>query len=578
MAPRRRSSSPLAFLGGAANAIDNPVRRAFLGQLVDDDGLLNAVSLNSSVMATSRVIGPLLGGVLIATRRRRLVLQLNGASYIGLLVALRSMTVAARRRTERLDGDDGSVREGLRYAAAHRSIWLPLLMVALVSASAWNWETLLVLHATDTFGGGSTMFTVMFAVLSVGTFVGAMVNAGRTRVDGRTLVYTAGCVGAAMMAMAALPGLAAAVVLLAVAGIGAAMFNTASNALLQRSARGEYHGRVMAVFSSIFVGTKGIGGALAGGIGGAFGPQAGHRRRAAAAASGRWPPVGCSVNRPPRHGHGAALRRRRPALGPGQQGDDGVTVLDAWADPTGDFATFERLAHERRSSVLIERDQELPAELVERLCGLVFCAPNHKRTVPWQVAVFTGAAREQLGDVLCADLVAAVPDVPAAKVDKTRSKYLRAPAIVVVGCRPDDDPIRHRENLAAVAAGRGEPPARRDRGRPRRARGRRRPRSSLPRHARTPGSTPARSSSASSISAGRPHLLRRPCDRSRPCSGTAAERDRRVPRQRRSSRKPKRPRTWATRSGSIVASSVVSSPAAVVSSSPSGSTTRLSPA
>lgn len=130
-----------------------------------------------------------------------------------------------------------------------------------------------------------------------------------------------------------------------------------------------------------------------------------------------------------------------------------MTVVEAWGDPGGEFATFERLAHARRSSVLIERDQELPVELVERLCGLVFCAPNHKRTAPWQVAVFVGAARAELGDVLCADLVASVPDVPEAKVEKTRSKYMRAPAIVVVGCRPDDDGIRHRENLAAVAAG-----------------------------------------------------------------------------------------------------------------------------
>jgi hypothetical protein len=227
-------------------------------------------------MATSRVVGPLLAGAVIGLVGVGWCFTLNGASYIALLVALRSMAIAARpRRAGPIEGDDGSVRDGLRYAAARRSIWLPLLMVALVSASAWNWETLLVLHATETFGGGSTLFTVMFAVLSVGTFVGAMANAGKTRVDGRTLVLTSGCVGAAMIAMAALPGLVVAVVLLAVAGVGAAMFNTASNALLQRSARGDYHGRVMAAFSTIFVGTKGIGGALAGGIGGAFGPRLG---------------------------------------------------------------------------------------------------------------------------------------------------------------------------------------------------------------------------------------------------------------------------------------------------------------
>lgn len=119
---------------------------------------------------------------------------------------------------------------------------------------------------------------------------------------------------------------------------------------------------------------------------------------------------------------------------------------------TIDLDTFERLASARRSSLLVDRDRPVPDELVERLCRLVFLAPNHKRTAPWQVAAVTGPGRGILGEKLCADIVDA-GGAPAAKLDKTRVKYLRAPVVVVVGCRPDDDPLRHREDEAAVAAG-----------------------------------------------------------------------------------------------------------------------------
>ena len=122
--------------------------------------------------------------------------------------------------------------------------------------------------------------------------------------------------------------------------------------------------------------------------------------------------------------------------------------------PSPDLDAFEELAARRRSSLVCDRDREVPGPLLERVCSLVFAAPNHKKTTPWQVAVFTGAARATLGELLAADLVAQAPDIAPEKVDKTRVKYGRAPAIVVAGCRPDpDDPLRHREDLFAVAAG-----------------------------------------------------------------------------------------------------------------------------
>lgn len=121
--------------------------------------------------------------------------------------------------------------------------------------------------------------------------------------------------------------------------------------------------------------------------------------------------------------------------------------------PSDSFDAFELLVRRRRSSLLCDVAREVPRPMIERLCAMVFAAPNHKRTVPWQVAVCTAGARAQLGEALAADLVEAAREVTEAKVTKTRTKYQRAPVVVAVGCRPDADEGRHREDTFAVAAG-----------------------------------------------------------------------------------------------------------------------------
>jgi nitroreductase len=120
---------------------------------------------------------------------------------------------------------------------------------------------------------------------------------------------------------------------------------------------------------------------------------------------------------------------------------------------TVDLDVFEELIRARRSSLLCDRAREVPTELIERLCGTIAAAPNHKRTVPWRLAAFVGDGRRRLGEAFAADLLEQSPDVDVAKLDKVRTKYGRAPVIVVVGCRADDDHHRHREDTFAVAAG-----------------------------------------------------------------------------------------------------------------------------
>ncbi len=105
----------------------------------------------------------------------------------------------------------------------------------------------------------------------------------------------------------------------------------------------------------------------------------------------------------------------------------------------------------RRTHMLVDREREVPTELVTELCELATWAPCHKRTWPWRFALFTGAARARLGEVAAAAMAAQGDD--EAKVAKTRTKYLRTPATLVVGSAPGDTPLRTIENRDAVSAG-----------------------------------------------------------------------------------------------------------------------------
>jgi nitroreductase len=117
-----------------------------------------------------------------------------------------------------------------------------------------------------------------------------------------------------------------------------------------------------------------------------------------------------------------------------------------------DLALFEVLATSRRTSLRMDRDRGVPVELVQRLCRLATWAPNHKKTWPWRFALFTGEGRAELGATI-ADALEATGFDDAQRLEKYRVKYLRAPAMLVVGTALGDSELRTAENRDAVAAG-----------------------------------------------------------------------------------------------------------------------------
>lgn len=112
---------------------------------------------------------------------------------------------------------------------------------------------------------------------------------------------------------------------------------------------------------------------------------------------------------------------------------------------------FTNLAHSRRTSMIVHTDAEVPRDTVRALCELAQYAPNHKRTWPWRFALADGEGRAKLGNVV-ADAMELHGDPPE-KVAKTRTKYLRTPALLIVGSVAGDSELRTAENRDAVAAG-----------------------------------------------------------------------------------------------------------------------------
>lgn len=117
-----------------------------------------------------------------------------------------------------------------------------------------------------------------------------------------------------------------------------------------------------------------------------------------------------------------------------------------------DLDHLTAIIRERRTHMLVDRNDPVPIELIERLCELARWAPNHKKTWPWRFAVFTGDGRIRIGRAFADDM--ADQDVADdAKRAKTAGKYLRTPATLVVGCAAHEHPTFHDENRDAVAAG-----------------------------------------------------------------------------------------------------------------------------
>ena len=265
----------VAALGGVAMAFDNPARRAFVVEMVPQEQVPNAVSLNSAIMTSSRIVGPALGGLLIATVGYGWAFAVDGLSYVAVLVALGLMRTAELRPSEVAERGKGQVREGLRYVRTVPALFIPLVMMSVVGALSFNFQVVMPLFVTRTFDGSPSTFTLLLSFVSLGSLVGALVSARRTEVDVNHVVLASAAFGVAMVLMAAAPTLPFAFPLGFLVGVSSISFMTTSTAIVQMRAVPSMRGRVLALQAILFLGSTPIGGPILGVVCDLWGARAG---------------------------------------------------------------------------------------------------------------------------------------------------------------------------------------------------------------------------------------------------------------------------------------------------------------
>jgi MFS family permease len=265
----------VALIGGFTVAFDNPARRAIVVEMVPNELVNNAVSLNSAIMTSSRIFGPALAGLLISTVGYGWCFLSDALSYIAVLVGLWMMRPEELRRPPARARSKGDVRAGVRYVRSLPELWIPLTMMAIIGTLAFNFQVVMPLFVTRSLGGTDGTFTILYSVISVGSLAGALLSARRATVTLRNVVWAAVAFGAALLLLAATPNLALAFPAGILMGAGSISFMTTSTAIVQTRADPQMRGRVLALQAMVFLGSTPIGGPIVGAICQVWGARSG---------------------------------------------------------------------------------------------------------------------------------------------------------------------------------------------------------------------------------------------------------------------------------------------------------------
>jgi MFS family permease len=263
----------LAFAFGLTNAIDNPTRQSFVVEMVGEEELKNAVTLFSTLVSLSRIIGPAIAGILITAIGLAPCFILNGLSYGAVVIMLLVMRARELRPAARLAQARGQVIAGLRYVASTPVLRDILIMMALIGTLTYEFQVSLPLLAQGTFHSDAAGYATLSACFGMGAVIGGLITASRKATSFRRVVLAALLLGAAVLAASLMPTLGLAALALVAVGFCSIVFTATGNTTLQLISTPEMRGRVMSLWTIAFLGSTTIGGPVIGFIGQHVSPQ-----------------------------------------------------------------------------------------------------------------------------------------------------------------------------------------------------------------------------------------------------------------------------------------------------------------
>jgi MFS family permease len=260
----------LSIFQGFINAFDMPARQSFVVQMVDDrKDLSNAIALNSSMVNAARLLGPSIGGVVIAAVGEGWCFMMDAVSYIAVVGSLVAMKVAPdlKKPTKHL-GMFTQLREGFAYVSGFMPIRSILLLLAFVSLVGMPYTVLMPIFANEVLHGGPNTLGFLMAASGVGALSGALFLAARKTVLGlgKFIPASAALFGMGLVAFSSSRMIWLSLLLMVITGLGFMVQMAVSNTLIQTMVEEDKRGRVMSFYTMAFMGTSPFGSLLAGSL------------------------------------------------------------------------------------------------------------------------------------------------------------------------------------------------------------------------------------------------------------------------------------------------------------------------
>ncbi len=258
----------LASLLGVVNAFDVPARQAFLIDMVGREDLLNAIGLNSSMFNSARIVGPAIAGIVVASVGEGWCFFANGISYIAVIAGLLMMRLTRRASLQHHGSALENMIEGFRFARHTTPVRALLMLIGFVSLAAMPYTVLMPIFAGSILHGGARELGMLMGATGVGALLGALTLASKSGVEGLgKWVWRAAVVfGASLIFFAWSRHLWLSMAFLIPVGFGMMLQMACTNTLLQVMVPDRLRGRVMSLYSMMFIGMGPIGGLLGGAL------------------------------------------------------------------------------------------------------------------------------------------------------------------------------------------------------------------------------------------------------------------------------------------------------------------------
>ncbi|HEY1403587.1 MAG TPA: MFS transporter [Pyrinomonadaceae bacterium] len=256
----------LAALLGIVNAFDIPSRQAFVADLVGREDLVNAIALNSSMINGARLVGPAMAGLLVATIGEGWCFFVNGVSYVAVIAGLSRMRVERQVMNAERRSPIRRVIEGFSFVGRTGPIRALIILLGLVSLFGMPYTMLMPVFADRILHVGAGGLGMLLGAAGVGALGAALLLVSRRGVRGmgRWVAFSSAGFGGSLMLFSQLQDFRLAVAVLVLVGFSMIIQIASSNTLIQAMSPDELRGRVMAVYSMMFLGMAPIGALLAG--------------------------------------------------------------------------------------------------------------------------------------------------------------------------------------------------------------------------------------------------------------------------------------------------------------------------